>query len=131
MQVSVVLICGWPIPTYRLKQKHLEAAAPTATGGGGTPSVNQAMYGIFNISLPIYAGGRIRYGIESARYLQQAAMLDAENDKEGVILNTINAYINLYKAAVTVNVVKENLQQSLQRDSVLSRLEANRLACPE
>ena len=71
------------------------------------------MYGIFNISLPIYAGGKIRYGIESAKYLQQAVMLDAENDKEAVILNTINAYINLYKAAVTVNVVKENLQQSL------------------
>jgi len=50
-------------------------------------------------------------------------MLDAENDKEAVILNIINAYINLYKAAVTVNVVRENLKQSLERDSVLSRLE--------
>ena len=81
------------------------------------------MYGILNVSLPIYAGGRIRYGIESAKYLQQAVMLDAQNDKEGIILNAIKAYINLYKASVTVNVVKENLQQSLYRDSVLSRLE--------
>ena len=80
-----------------------------------------------NVSLPIYSGGRIRYGIESAKYLQQATMLDAQNDKESVILNTINAYINLYKASVTVNVVKENLRQSLQRDSVLSRLEQNGL----
>ena len=61
------------------------------------------------------------------KYLQQAVMLDAENDKEAVILNTINAYTNLYKASVTVNVVKENLQQSLHRDSVLSRLEQNGL----
>ncbi len=118
-------------PNISLKTKAFGGGGADSTGGGSTPSVNQAAYGIFNISLPIYAGGKIRYGIESARYLQQAVMLDAENDKEAVILNTINAYVNLYKAAVTVNVVKENLQQSLQRDSVLSRLEANRLACPE
>jgi len=54
-------------------------------------------------------------------------MLDAENDRAHVILNTINAYINLYKAIVTVQVVNENLQQSRQRDSVLSRLEQNGL----
>ena len=110
-------------PNISLKTKAFGGGSADSTGGGGTPAVNQAAYGIFNISLPIYSGGKIRYGIESARYLQQAVMLDAENDKEAVILNTINAYINLYKAAVTVNVVKENLQQSLQRDSVLSRLE--------
>lgn len=91
------------------------------------PTVNQAMYGILNATLPIYAGGRIRYGIESARYLQQAAMLDADNDKEAVIINTINAYINLYKAGVTVDVVRENLQQSAYQDSVFSRLEQNGL----
>ena len=53
--------------------------------------------------------------------------MDAENDKEGVILNTINAYINLYKASVTVDVVNENLAQSAHRDSVFSRLEQNGL----
>ena len=85
------------------------------------------MYGIVNASLPIYAGGKIRYGIESAKYLEQATMLDAENNKEAVILNAINAYINLYKAAVTVDVVKENLKQSRKQDSVFSRLEQNGL----
>jgi outer membrane protein len=109
-------------PNVSLKTKAF-GGGTDSTAGGGAPAVNQAAYGIFNISLPIYSGGKIRYGIESARYLQQAVHLDAENDKEAVILNTINAYTNLYKAAVTVNVVKENLQQSLQRDSVLSRLE--------
>lgn len=98
-----------------------------STGGGGSPSVNQALYGIASVSLPIFSGGKIRYGIESAKYLQQAVLLDAENDKEAVILNTINAYANLYKAGVTVDVVKENLAQSLHRDSVFSRLEQNGL----
>ena len=91
------------------------------------PKVNQAMYGIVNLSLPIFAGGKIKYGIESAKYLQQATILDAQKDKEAVILNTINAYINLYKAAVTVDVVKENLNQSRQQDSVFTRLEQNGL----
>ncbi|MEP6927297.1 MAG: TolC family protein [Ginsengibacter sp.] len=114
-------------PNVSVKTKAFGSGSPDSTGNSRSPAVNQAMYGIFSISLPIYSGGRIRYGIESARYLQQAVMLDAQNDKEAVILNTIGAYINLYKAAATVNVVQENLQQSLQRDSVLSRLEQNGL----
>jgi outer membrane protein len=113
-----------PNTTVSLKSKLFGSSD---SSGGGSPSINQALYGIASVSLPLYTGGRIRYGIESAKYLQQAAMLDAENDKEAIILNTISAYTNLYKASVTVNVVKENLQQSLHRDSVLSRLEQNGL----
>lgn len=113
-------------PNIALKTKAFGSSADSS-GGGSSPSVNQAVYGIANVSLPLYTGGRIRYGIESARYLQQATMMDAEGDKEAIILNAIKAYINLYKAAVTVNVVKDNLQQSLHRDSVFSRLEQNGL----
>ncbi|MDQ6845731.1 MAG: TolC family protein [Bacteroidota bacterium] len=113
-------------PNISLKTKAFGGSADS-TGNSKSPSVNQAMYGIVNVALPIYAGGRIRYGIESARYLQQATVLDADNDKEAVILNTINAFVNLYKAGVTVNVVKENLQQSAYQDSVFSRLEQNGL----
>jgi outer membrane protein len=111
-------------PTLNLKSK---AFGGNDSSGAGSPNISQASYGILNVSLPIYTGGRIRYGIESAKYLQEAVMLDEENDKEALILNTINAYINLYKASVTVNVVKQNLLQSLHRDSVLSRLEQNGL----
>ena len=115
-------------PNISVKTKALGGGGTDTTGSkGGLPSVNQAMYGIANISYPIFTGGKIRYGIESAKYLQKATFLDAENDKEAVILNTISAYINLYKAAVTVNVVKENLAQSAHRDSVFSRLEQNGL----
>ncbi len=109
-------------PNLNIKTKAFGGSDSTG-GGGGSPSANQAVYGLFNISLPVYSGGRIRYGIESAKYLEEAVLLDAQNDKEAVILNAIQAYINLYKAGVTVDVFKENLQQSLQRDSVLSRLE--------
>ena len=115
-------------PTIALKTKAFGGGASDTSGGGGSSgSINQAVYGSLNVSLPLFAGGKIRYGIESAKYLRQAATLDAENDRQAVILNTINAYINLYKARVTLDVVKANLQQSMQRDSVLSRLEQNGL----
>lgn len=113
-------------PTISTKTKALEG---TDSSGNKTaiPHINQAMYGILNLSLPIYAGGKIRYGIESAKYLEQAAGLDVEKDKESLILNTINAYVNLYKAGVTVDVIKDNLEQSRHQDSVFARLEQNGL----
>ena len=95
--------------------------------GGGAPSVNQAAYGIANLSYPVYAGGRIKYGIESAKYLEQAAKLDVDNDKEAVILNTINAFANLYKSTLVITLIKESLVSSRQRDSSFSDLEKNGL----
>ena len=101
------------------------------SGGTGstaeTPKVTQAMYGILNASLPIYAGGRIRYGIESSEFLEKAAKLDAENDKDEVIQNTIEAFATLFKAKTAVRLVKENLGQSQQRSKDLSNLEKNGL----
>ncbi|MEO8823208.1 MAG: TolC family protein, partial [Ginsengibacter sp.] len=115
-------------PGVSLKTKSLGGGGSDTTGNKtGGPRINQAMYGILNVSLPVYAGGKIKYGIESAKYLQQATLLDAENNKESVIINTIDAYVNLYKAVVTVDVVKENVMQSRHQDSVFSRLEQNGL----
>jgi len=107
----------------------LKTQSNNSSGGSGNtnPKISQALYGIANLSYPIYAGGRIKYGIESAKYLEEAAKLDADNDKESVILNTMNAYANLYKAGVTIDVVRESLASSRQRDTVFSRLEQNGL----
>ena len=97
------------------------------TGKGGGPNVSQAMYGIANISLPIYTGGKIKYGIEAAGYLEQAIRLDGEDNKQTVIFNTIDAFSELYKANAIVSIVKENLEQSHQRVKDLSSLEKNGL----
>ncbi len=91
----------------------------------GTPRVTNIVYGTANASLPIYTGGKIKYGIESAKYLEQAAKLDAEDNREAVILNTINAYSNLYKSMATVKLVKDNLDQSNQRVKDFTNLEKN------
>lgn len=99
----------------------------SGSGSGSAPHVSQAMYGLVNLSLPVYAGGRIRYGIEAYTYLQQAARLDAENEKDAVILNTIESFANLFKAGTAVRLVKENLQQAQQRVKELEDLEKNGL----
>jgi len=105
---------------------------PTNNSGGGSSNeaggkVSQAAYAMVNASLPIYSGLRIKYGIESARYLQKAAELDADNNKEAVVLNTIDAYNNLYKAKAAVDLVNESLQQARQRVQQFANLEKNGL----
>ena len=91
------------------------------------PKVSTAMYGTLNLSLPIYTGGKLKFGIISAELLEKASRLDLENQKEAVINNTIEAYANLFKAAQTVSIVKDNLAQSRQREKEFSDLEKNGL----
>ncbi len=98
-----------------------------SAGGSGGPKVSQALYGIASVSLPLYQGGKLKYGIESAKYLEQALKLDAENDRSAVILNTINACINLFKAKEAIALVQENLEQSQQRVKDFTNLEKNGL----
>jgi outer membrane protein len=114
----------------RLNNPNLDLKTKTNSGSGGSgsaPKVSQAAYGILNAALPIYTGGRIRFGIESARFLAQAAKLDADNDKDEVIENTVEAYVNLYKARAAVDLVNENLLQAQQRVKDLTNLEKNGL----
>jgi outer membrane protein TolC len=127
------------LPNFNLSASYLRLSAANvdlksssgnngSTGGsGGAEPVNpsQALYGIANLSIPLFAAGRIKYGIESAKYLQQASILDGENDKEAIAFNTIKSFVNLYKAQETVAIVKENLHTSLSRDSNFANLETN------
>jgi outer membrane protein TolC len=102
----------------------------TKSGNGNqasAPKISQAMYGILNASLPVYTGGRIRYGIEGSRYLAEATKLDADNEKDEVIQNTIESYINLYKAKSSVILVKEDLVEAQQRVKDFTNLEKNGL----
>jgi outer membrane protein len=118
----------------RLSNANVDLKTKTTNNGGNggsstgeNPKVSQAMYGILNASLPIYAGGRIRYGIESSKYLAEAVKLDAENSKEEVIENTTEAYINLFKAKSAVDLYNKNLEQANQRVKDFRNLEQNGL----
>lgn len=96
-----------------------------AGGGGSSPNVNSVAYAMATVSLPIFSGFIIQSQKESAKYLAEAARLDADKDREAVIQNTINAYSNLYKAQQAVTLVQENLRQQQQRVADFTNLEKN------
>ncbi|WP_298741247.1 TolC family protein [uncultured Chitinophaga sp.] len=96
-------------------------------GGGFEFDANQVAYGLANVSVPLFSGFKIQAGKESARYLAVAAKLDADRDRDKVIQNTVAAYSNLYKAAVAVNLVRENLKQQQQRTADFANMEKNGL----
>lgn len=115
----------------RVNQPNIDMKAKLGSGSGEGQSseikVDQVIYGMATASVPLFSGLRIRSGIESAKYLQKAAELDAQKDKDEVIQNTVAAYYNLYKAQAAVDLVEENLKQAQQRVKDFSNLEKNGL----
>ncbi len=109
-------------PTVDLKVK-----LGSGSGGGSAVKVEQAAYAMANVSMPLFSGFRIKYGVESAKYLETAAKLDAENDREDVLENTINAYSNIYKSFKTIQLIRQNLKQQEQRVNDFTNLEQNGL----
>jgi outer membrane protein len=114
-------------PVLSLKATKGGAGSTDSTGGISAVHVSQAAYGMVNASLPIYAGSRIKYGIESSKYLEKAASLDADNDRDEVVMNTIDAYNNLYKSKAQVHLISQSLEDARQRVRDFSNLEKNGL----
>lgn len=103
---------------------------PALMGDGGGSSFSTPKYlafGTATASLPLFSGFKIRNGIQSAKYLEKAATLDVETQKNEVILNIISAYINLYKSEQAVDLVQEDLEQSQKRVEDFTNLEENGL----
>ncbi|MDM1555783.1 TolC family protein [Chryseobacterium indologenes] len=98
-----------------------------ASGGAGGPEIHQVLYGSANLSVPIYSGGRIKYGIQSAKYLVEASKLSTENDKTAIAYNVAQAYNNLFKANQSIKVFEENLAASQKRDETFLKMENNGL----
>jgi outer membrane protein len=113
-------------PNVDLKLK-LGSSDSAGSGGGSSPKVNALAYAMATVSVPIFSGFIIQSQKESARYLAEAAKLDADRDREAIIQNTINAYSNLYKSQQAVELVRENLKQQQQRVADFTNLEKNGL----
>lgn len=102
----------------------LKLSGASGAGAAG-PEVHQVAYGSANLSVPIYSGGRIKYGIQSAKYLVEASKLSTENDKIAIAYNVAQAYNNLFKANQSIKVLEENLTASQKRDETFLKLENN------
>ena len=96
-------------------------------GGSSMASPKSVFLGQANLSMPLYSGGRIKYGIESAKYLVEASKLSTENDKIAIAYNVAQAYNNLFKANQSIKVLEENLTASNQRDETFLKMENNGL----
>ncbi|WPQ64066.1 TolC family protein [Chitinophaga sancti] len=105
----------------------LGGSSDSSGSGSSFPKVNSLAYAMASVSIPVFSGFMIQSQKESAKYLAEAARLDAVKDREAVIQNTINAYSNLYKAQQAVALVKENLRQQEQRVTDFTNLEKNGL----
>ena len=103
---------------------NLKILAPSQNGGNAVKA-NSAFLGNVSASMPIYAGGKIKYGIQSAEYLIEAAKLNAENNQVQIAYNIAQAYNNLFKANQSIQVLTENLASSEKRDQTFLKLENN------
>lgn len=92
-----------------------------------TPDVNQLLLGQADLSMPLFAGFKLKNAVKASENLFRAASLNAENDKEEVALKTLKSYIALYKAEKTVGLVKENLKSAERRVKDFKDMEENGL----
>jgi outer membrane protein TolC len=115
-------------PTLKLKIP-LESD-DSGTGDGGTtasPKVNQVMLGQATLSLPIFAGGKIKNNIKVSENLAQAEVYNAKSTKEQVALQALVLYTNLYKANESVSLIQEYLKSAQQRVKDFTAMEKNGL----
>lgn len=89
------------------------------------PSPDQAMLGMANLSLPIFAGFKIQSSIDASTNMYEAETANAAKTKEDVALRVITYYTALYKAQKTLDLLNENQKQAKQRVTDFTELEKN------
>lgn len=98
-----------------------------SSNGGTAPEVNQVVIAQANIGIPLFNGNKINYSIQANEYLVKAAELDAIANKNELILNTIQAYTNLYKCAASLKLINENKTQAAKRLKDIEQLYKNNI----
>lgn len=122
------------LPDFKLSASYLRLGNASVdlkflnpNSGNSTPTPNSALIGQASLSLPLYAGGKIKYGIESAKYLVEASKLKSENNRLAIAYNIAEAYNNLFKSEQAITVLEENLSVAEKRDATFLKLENNGL----
>jgi outer membrane protein TolC len=90
-----------------------------------TASPDRAMFGMANLSLPIFSGFKIQSSIDAYDNLYEAESANAAKTKEDVALRVITYYTALYKAQKTLDLLNENQKQAKQRVTDFTELEKN------
>jgi outer membrane protein TolC len=88
-------------------------------------SPDRAIFGMANLSLPIFSGFKIQSSIDAYDNLYEAETANAAKTKEDVALHVITYYTALYKAQKTLDLLNENQKQAKQRVTDFTELEKN------
>lgn len=99
----------------------------SAGGGTAQPNVNSLLLGQANVSMPIFSGFKLKNTIKAGENQYKAAQFNAKNEKEQIALQTIQDYLNLYKANKTIELIEENVKNAQQRVTDFSNMEENGL----
>ena len=92
------------------------------------PFDNTLYQATLSINEPIINGHRYRYARESASLLLQSSKLDADKDKDEIVYNVINAYINFYKIQQNQKIIAQNLEDVEQKLTEIKKFESQGLA---
>jgi outer membrane protein TolC len=92
------------------------------------PFDNTLYQATVTVNEPIFAGHKFRYAKESANLLIQSSKLDAETDKDEIVYNIINAYINYYKIQQNQKIVAQNLEDVNNKLIEITKFESQGLA---
>ena len=95
--------------------------------GAAEPDISSLMLGQATASVPIFTGFKLNNLVKASKNNYEAATLDAKSDKEDIALQTVNDYVNLYKAHKTVALIQENLKSAQQRVKDFTAMEQNGL----
>ena len=102
------------LPTGSVSFDYDRAEIPANKLSFGTQTISlpksaDAYLGIASLNETIFGGHKLKYAKESTDLLTQVARLDADNDKDQITYDIINAYYNLYKVLQSKKVVQQNL----------------------
>ncbi|MEO6883347.1 MAG: TolC family protein [Bacteroidia bacterium] len=79
------------------------------------PSIFNAYMGSVSVNEGLFEGFKLKYLRQSADYLQQAAKMDADKDKNDFIFSIVEAYYNIYKMEASKKVISQSLDQTAQQ----------------
>lgn len=92
------------------------------------PFDNTLYQSSLGINQPVFEGNRLRYARQSANLLLQISKLNGESDKDEVIFNIIQSYINYYKLRQNQKILALNLEDIENKLAEIKKFEVQGLA---
>jgi outer membrane protein TolC len=77
----------------------------------------------FNLSLPLFQGGRVSAGLRGAARTRAAATADVEQARTDVALNVLSAYLDALLAARLVDIQREQVRLADERVRQMEQME--------